>query len=301
MFREYGLEPSLLNNWNDFRYFTEKFGFSKGRLISRYPKHWKRLVYESLSGCGDIDRKRITERLVQIDSLLLKRSSQWNNAIDWLGNARIEHSRQPFHAIIARDNPHSLAHVLEADSLTDENPLWQTQRCLIIPRTPQAISNCASILFRSSSIIKLIDPYFSPKESRYRESFEALFSSIPRQISPTSIRVEIHTKSRWESTQFKALCESFLPAIIPANLNTQVIEWDEFGSGEKLHNRFILTDRGGLAFGAGLDATGNGQTDEVHLLDTNVVQRRLTQYSIPSHDFRLVGTFSIVGTKAITA
>jgi hypothetical protein len=42
------LKPSLLNNWKDFRYFTEKFGIAQGRLISRYPKRWKRMVYESL-------------------------------------------------------------------------------------------------------------------------------------------------------------------------------------------------------------------------------------------------------------
>jgi hypothetical protein len=48
MFYEYALKPSLLNNWKDFRYFTEKFGIAQGRLISRYPKRWKRMVYESL-------------------------------------------------------------------------------------------------------------------------------------------------------------------------------------------------------------------------------------------------------------
>jgi hypothetical protein len=28
MLYEYALEPALLNNWKDFRYFTEKFGVS---------------------------------------------------------------------------------------------------------------------------------------------------------------------------------------------------------------------------------------------------------------------------------
>ena len=61
MLYEYALEPDLLNNWKDFRYFTEKFGVSRGRLLSPFPKRWKRLVYESLANCGEIERKRIEE------------------------------------------------------------------------------------------------------------------------------------------------------------------------------------------------------------------------------------------------
>ena len=51
MIYEYALEPRLLNNWKDFRYFTEKFSFYEGRLISRFPKRWKRDVYALLSEC----------------------------------------------------------------------------------------------------------------------------------------------------------------------------------------------------------------------------------------------------------
>jgi hypothetical protein len=65
MLHEYALEPALLDNWKDFRYFTEKFCVSRGRMIARYPKRWKRLVYESLSNCGEIERKRIEEGLIE--------------------------------------------------------------------------------------------------------------------------------------------------------------------------------------------------------------------------------------------
>jgi hypothetical protein len=76
--RNYCLEPSLLNNWKDFRYFTEKFGASQGRLISRYPKRWKKLVYDSLSNCGEVERKRIEEGLQRIDDRLIPRQGTWD-------------------------------------------------------------------------------------------------------------------------------------------------------------------------------------------------------------------------------
>ena len=46
MLKEFALEPEALASWESFRYLIEKFGVSKGRVISRFPKQWKRLVYE---------------------------------------------------------------------------------------------------------------------------------------------------------------------------------------------------------------------------------------------------------------
>jgi len=107
MINEYTLEPSLLSNWKDFRYFVENFGVSYGRLISRYPKQWKRLVYESLSHCGDVERKKIVEALARIDDKLLPRINDGDNQKVWLLNAEAEHGRRPFHAIIAHEKPNA--------------------------------------------------------------------------------------------------------------------------------------------------------------------------------------------------
>ena len=78
MISEYALEPVLLNNWKDFRYLVEKFGVSEGRLIARYPKHWKRLVYESLKDCSVMDKKRIVEMLITIEDRMKRRKSEWD-------------------------------------------------------------------------------------------------------------------------------------------------------------------------------------------------------------------------------
>src|SRR5215475_2003038 len=104
MIYEYALEPSLLSNWKDFRYFTEKFGVARGRLISRYPRRWKKMVYESLAACGEIERKQIEERLLRLDDRIMKRQASWNPQLDWLTNAEIEHLQRPFHAILAKIN-----------------------------------------------------------------------------------------------------------------------------------------------------------------------------------------------------
>ena len=54
MLSEYALDPELLSNWKDFRFFASQFGAAQGRLISRFPKKWKGLVMEAASGAAEI-------------------------------------------------------------------------------------------------------------------------------------------------------------------------------------------------------------------------------------------------------
>jgi hypothetical protein len=247
-----------------------------------------------------IERKRIEEGLVNIDKLLFKRHSEWRNEVLWLENAEQEHARKPFHAIIAKTNPRSLTYVLEADSLTDANPLWKSQRCMIISRSPEAIAGCARTLIQVSKIVKLVDPYFVPSESRYRQTLEAICSCFPPEASGSHFEFEIHANDRCESEYFKSVCHRHLPLLVPKTFQVHVMQWKEITDGEKLHNRFILTDKGGMSFGAGLDSGEEGHSDEAQLLEEDVSRTRFSQYDIHSSAFGLVSKFSITGTKRIS-
>ena len=57
MLAEYALDPELLSNWRDFRFYISQFGASQGRMISRYPKHWKRLVIEATQAASNVAQK----------------------------------------------------------------------------------------------------------------------------------------------------------------------------------------------------------------------------------------------------
>src|SRR5438034_5675005 len=99
--REYALEPTLLSTWKDFRYFVEKFSVAQGRLISEFPKYWKRLVYEACAACPDLEKARITEKMKGMDARLMRRKRSYDGAKPWLDNAITSNASDPFHAIIA--------------------------------------------------------------------------------------------------------------------------------------------------------------------------------------------------------
>jgi hypothetical protein len=300
MLYEYALEPTLLNNWEDFRYFAEKFGVSRGHMISRYPKRWKRMVYESLSNCGEIERKRIEEGLSRLDDRLLTRHYEWNPRQDWLTNAEMEHLQRPFHAILARTNPKQRDFVLEGDSVDETHPLWNVGLTHVISLTARQMGACVALLLRVSKEIMFIDPYFRPQELRHRRPLEAFLSAVLEKrdgMLPT--RIEIHTGDSLGYDYFKTECEQRLPSLIPEGIQVHIVRWREKDGGEKLHNRYFLTDIGGVSFGVGLDDGADGETDEVTLLEDKTYQFRRAQYMSPEPAFDLVDKLMIEGKRRL--
>ena len=63
MLKEYALQPELLSSEPVSRYLYEKFGYSRGRVIARYPKTWAKMVTDSLGECKTMEKHRIIECL----------------------------------------------------------------------------------------------------------------------------------------------------------------------------------------------------------------------------------------------
>ena len=77
--------------------------------------------------------------------------------------------------------------------------------------------------------------------------------------------------------------------VIPREVRIRIVCWSERAGGEKLHNRYILTDIGGVQFGIGLDDSDGfpGQTDDLYLLDREQFAMRWAQYTQPNPAFKL--------------
>lgn len=299
MIKEFALEPSLLNNWKDFRYFVEKFGIPQGRLISKYPKRWKRLVYDSLSGCAEIERKRIEEQLSSIDTRLISRTHEFDPLLDWGTNAENEHLIRPFHAIIAKNNPRTKSFVLEAESICDSNSLWNISRSKIIKRSADEISGCVEFLILNSREVMLIDPYFAPDKLSYRRTLEAIIMLTVGGHKRLPSKFEIHLKDYWGNSHFENECRRLLSPLVPREILIKLYRWRDKPNGDKLHNRYILSDLGGIRFGSGLCEGCPEQTDEVELLEETIVRQRLANYSLESPAFDLVDVTSVQGTRSI--
>jgi hypothetical protein len=304
MIHEYALEPELVATWHDrliFRVFIEQFGFGTGRVVSRYPNKWRELVWNAFrggAGAREIERKRIEELIARLTSPEVRRAgSVWNDLRDWLTNAEQEHSRKPFHAILARDNPRKNSGVICADDvISGTAPTWDAPSSIVVPRAAQAMANCVASMLRCATKILFVDPYFRASKPEFNRPLAAFLQIVAGQV-PAAV-VELHTAERTDAPNWAAFrqeCERYLPSRLPPGVKVKIRRWKNRIGGEGLHNRYILTDLGGVDFGVGLDEGDAGRTDDVNLLGVNVYRRRLEDYAGPSFAFDLDGEVTITG------
>lgn len=291
---EYALEPGLLSTWDNYRYLTEKFGVEHGRLISRYPKKWKKMVYDSLTRCGELERKRIEVALTRIDDRLLVRAGAHHDpTLAWLDNAETEHAVRPFRAVISGSNPRSRSFVLDGHTLDETAPLWQSPGSLRVVRQAADMADAVRPLLECCSEVVFVDPHFGPENLRHRRPFEAFMAILGivngyRKL----VRIEYHTSDKAAVAFFQAECKKHLPQLLPAGLPVRLVRWRQ----SDLHNRLILTDVGGLLIGQGLDEGTDPPNDDFARLSEAVWQRHWADYVV-SPVFTLVDNLSIVGTK----
>src|SRR5262249_17581935 len=270
MIKEYALQPELLSSEPVSRYLCEKFGYSRGRVIARYPKTWAKMVKDSLGDCKTMERHRIIERLniLENSALLPRHHDPLDEKKTWLENAIQEHTKRPFDAVIAQDNPHHDTDVICEADLDEEKELrWRSETQRRIERTAREMANCAKFLLRTAREILFIDPYFNPQEGHYKRPLRAFLQAADdRHASMPRATIEIHTgdKSNGIKDFFNEKCKEHLPHIIPRGMKIRLVRWDQ----KYLHNRYILTDRGGLSFSTGLREHDSlhHKYDDVYLL-----------------------------------
>ena len=90
-----------------------------------------------------------------------------------------------------------------------------------------------------------------------------------------------------------------LPRFVPKGLALEIVLLKERPGGEKLHDRFILTDRWGVQFSVGLDSHGpNDATTTIVTLLTEELWSAIYQKYASGHPaFELAGPpIRVIGT-----
>jgi len=329
MIYEFALHPKLVAQWHDrkeYLFFNEKFDIRYGRVISQYPKRWKKLVWQEFSLGSESNNQnaegRLSALLEQLCLYSVKRQSSFVEVDDWLERTEKEHRLRPFRAILSLKNPRANPAVLTLEELQDGKcDLWFIPECGVVDRTPEALAEAVKPLLRISKEITFVDPYFNPRERRFRKTLRAFLSILKDSVHlPSKLKISLCTsleryfKGSIEWTpeeekrvfhKFRNDCEKLLPSLVPKDLCLKIVIFKKKPFGEKLHNRYILTDVAGAIFGTGLDMedTGDassfgGQGEDIALLSQSQYLKRLSQYRIETEAFhQIYDPVSIVSGK----
>lgn len=283
MIKEFAIEPEILATWENFRYFIEKFGVPQGRLIAEFPGKWRRMVFEAAKKvAGPVELKRIVEKLTQVrDHVLLSRGRPGGDGtLPWLERALAENAREPFDGIIASANPTAAPNVILQSEVEDGHARFRVPRQIEVQRTSTGLVGCAEFMLRHTTIVKWVDYVIDLRQARWRRPFRAALEVLRARGRP--VVFEVHRQ--------------FGNDVQKANLREQFQEvvWQHRTPGvtftlhlhpeQMMHDRFILTDRGGIQIGHGLDDNedgGSAPTANVMLLEQAMFQIQWQRFSTP--------------------
>ncbi len=304
MIHEYAIEPEAVVEWASkrlrCRYIMENFGEGHPRIMTRFPKKWVKQCLDSQS-LDDNTRKNLLELVFHLKKCAVRRSEPpYDPACSWMENTEKENQRYPFRAILATSSLNNLDNVLLSHEIGDwqDSPLWQNQRQLIIERTAESMVKTVAPLLQKAREIHFVDPHFTPSAKRFVQPFAAMVkAAVQCPAYPSKERIAYHVSDKWKFDTFYEDCQKYLPARIPVGVKIQFKRWSQRSGGDNLHNRYILTDLGGISFNIGLDTGHKGEIEEITLLIRELWAKRWSQYVSNNGEFDLEQEFTITGKK----
>jgi hypothetical protein len=305
MLHEFAVEPECFENCWNFRYLTENFGVSHGRLISDFPETWNTQLRKVIESSPWTKGLQLTEKILYIKKHALIRSARdYDSSHTWTENAVTQHqSGKPFHAIVVRDSTNQPDFVLSADSLDNTNPKWKTSRDKRILRTAAKLGNAVRLLLQMSEQIYFVDKMFADQLNATGKDKDRWLVPLVRfiQIATEGRDIppefEYHSEGRIlsldEKTKFEDNCKSALKKVLPTGSSIKLKLWTDRSVGKDFfHARYILTERGGIRIDWGLDQSKSGEKTEqktdVSLLDHDMWDELWRLFQRDSKTFQLL-------------
>ena len=294
MIYDFALEPAAVASWSertDFGYFIEKFSLGEPRRFACYPgryKVWKQAVMEAarkqgVSGKGKARLAELLKLFNKSSVKIVRNDAEYDESLNWFENtSQIKERPVTFHALILHKPASDQNNVIASDqSSCSLHPLWKKPRAVRVNRTANNLSDAVHSLLRFSSKIVFVDPHFGPKK-RYWKSFEKLFEAIMKnRVSINPPLVEIHSEDKgWTQGQFIIDCKLRFGPLIPEGLKVRFVRLTETVNEDELHDRFILTNLGGVDVSVGLDINTHNPSakTKISLLESGVFQEYWDDY-----------------------
>lgn len=254
MNEKYALDPKAIENYKDLKYIVEKFGFTEGRFLLRYPKYWKKMLNEHLINLDlkDIEIAKINEILVKYEQNFIRAALDYTPSNKWETNATLQKHQGNINDIIGL----STETMIHPEVINDKIP---DSRGIIIRGSAKNLVMVAKPLLQESEEIFIVDPYLTLEHESYLSFFRELIKATSNQR--ISFNIFSNAKHFRSTTPPQKIAEdTFLRILQP----TQSITFTSLIDDKKLmHKRLMFSIKGALSFDKGFRVSKEDVSIEV--------------------------------------
>ena len=243
---------------NTLQRFFSEFGADYGRIIGEVPLRWKdEFVREiQVMGLSLAARRKALDQLTRfVKTGVVSRDTRRIGEDAWLERALSQHESLPFNAILTDSEDLSNLQYDYCNMLESAPNDWLIEHTQSVPRNAVSLANSIDLSLKLSKTILFVDPYFDPANDNYRLPFVE-FAKRSREGRVLTNRIYVHTceindddptKRKGRKEILRGM-EDCLRPLLPKGLTVELWIWPF----AKVHDRFVLTDLVGYAFGHGL-------------------------------------------------
>jgi hypothetical protein len=301
MIYEYVIDPELLCDQIELDMFLQQFNAKNpDRKIACIPKSWRRMVYDQIEGLTlpDVKKAKYKNKFANcIQSNAIKKRPTRVMRLEeetWIYAVEKEHKAHQFSAVFSRCKSTNIP-VYEFSNLNfDEPKQWSEPNEKSIIGTASQIVEVILPLLKLSKRICFYDPFFNfLSSSDYLPFLNELIAQREFFYYGRGVNeIEIHfTKYERGDKVFKHNLEYKLPK----NFSVKFFQWEPKGPDNERHDRFFVTEVGGITSGKGFAET-KGEKRKFSVMEKITADEALASITA-SEDNRPLSKFTIIGRK----
>lgn len=279
MIYEFAVDPEVmaeaLTDWALFLELSRGFGPGTPRRMSRFPKDWLKRAHSLLPseeqlppGVGPVRRKQAADLMKRLADEGVRNGREWCAESNWVENAVQQDETVPFRAVLAPSPPQRPHFFSPEDVLSPEAPAeWEPARGVTFPRTPDGYLGMCSPMVRLAKRVVLVDPYARAKNSAEKQVVGGIIELLSRNPSATSFtlvgKVGIATEDTVDA--YRSNWGRALARYAGRGVQIRIVRVADAKMKEP-HNRYLLTELGGIQTGNGIDGNRPEAIDTAVLL-----------------------------------
>jgi hypothetical protein len=278
------------------------------------PTLWKTKFDGHLTGHPDYlaASNFLSALLAFMTTQMVRRNWQAQDGRSWIDQVLAADTREPFHAILAATPIAEHARVITETVVNQlHDTRWYLPTVKPVAKTADDLAAVLETMLRGATRIVVVDPYFNPRDESYRAVLTALLTrtaqlrdtgrTLPSVDLITGVSegrpdrgaVSVEAQAKNEAHNRCEWASQYLRSCIPRGMRLTFKCVANLSDGDRLHNRFVLTDFAGTSLPYGTQALGANVFDDISPLFKGQYEQRWRQFT-RLDQLRVIGSPRVV-------